>query len=130
MGYPELDIVQYRDGEWAIIQYMRSPVVPCLTPWQVVLSKMRHVEKTYSVMHKYASQLDIEKRSVWANQERIEKKAKDDLAREERHANDIADRQFKVIKGNSALMERIAKNGLGEMGLRQLAKRIPNHHYR
>ncbi len=130
MGYPELDVIQYRDGEWHIIQHLRSPVVPALTPWQTVLSKLRHVEKTYSVMYRYANQLDIEKREVWANQERIEKKAREDLAREEKHAEDIATQQFKAIKGNDALMQRIAKNGLGEIGLRRLAKNIPNHFYR
>jgi len=130
LGYPELDIVEYEDGEWAIIQYLRSPVVPCLTPWNHVLTKLRHVEKSYWVCKKWAEQLDLEKRHVWEQQEASERRAREEQAFEDRRAEDWATQAFTSIRNNPGLMERIAKNGLGEIGLRQLARHIPNHHYR
>lgn len=129
-GYPELDVVQYEDGEWAIIQFHRSPVVPALTPWSPVLTKMRHVELTPWVCQKYANQLDLEKRHVWDEQEKLELRARHQQAAEDAHAEDIASRMHKAITQNPALMERIARKGMKEINLRRLAKHIPNHFYR
>lgn len=130
MGYPELDILTFEDGEWSIIQYHRQPIVPTLTPWSHVLTKMRHIEPSWDICRKWAEQLDLEKRHVWEEQEKLEARARQELAAEERHAKDFTDRAYTAIRSNPDLMNRIAKNGLGEMGLRQMARRIPNHHYR
>lgn len=130
LGYPELDIQEYDDGEFAIIQYHRSPVVPALTPWSHVLTKLRHIEKSLDFCKRYSSQLDLEKRHVWDEQDKLERRAREDMRTEDEYAEDWANRAFKVIKGNPALYERIAKNGLKEMGLRRISRNIANHHFR
>lgn len=129
-GYPELDVVRYEDGEWALIQYHRSPVVPSLTPWTTVLTKMRHVELSPWVITKWAQNLDLERRHIWDELEAKEKAAAAEYEQNVRHGQDLADQQFKVIRGNPALMERIARNGLKEIGLFQMSRHIPKHFYR
>lgn len=129
-GYPELDVVTFDDGEWELIQYHRSPVVPALTPWTTVLTKMRHVEISPWIIQKWAMNLDLERKHVWDELERNEKEAALEQQRTERHSEDIAERQFRSIRQNPALMERIARNGLREIGLMQMARHIPRHFYR
>jgi hypothetical protein len=70
MGYPELDILKYPDGEWHIIQYYSRPIIPCLTKWQVVLGPMRNVDISRGFLEKYIRQCDITKRAFWDREER------------------------------------------------------------
>lgn len=130
MGYPLLDVNEYADGEWEIIQYFRTPVVPALTSWNRVLMKMRHVEKSPWVIQRYTENLDMEKRAFWEGEKRKEAELAAEQERRDRHAEDVAQRQFLAVRQNPALMDRIARNGLKEIGLRQMARHIPNHFYR
>lgn len=130
LGYPLLDVRRYEDGEWAIIQYLRSPVVPAVTPWNHVLTGLRHVDLSLSVCEKYANQLDVEKRHVWAEQERFEAEAIAEAERSERHTQMIAEKQHEAIVNNPGLMNRIARNGLHEINLFNIAKHAPLHHFR
>ena len=129
-GYPRLDLNIYDDGEWEIIEYLRSPVVPALTPWHRVLMDIRNTEINPWFCKKYVENLDVEKQHVWDELDRNEERHRQALYAEELHATDFAERAFKAIKQNPELMERIAKNGLGEIDLFKLSKHIPNQRFR
>lgn len=127
LGYPELDVIRYPDGEWAIIQYMQTPVIPSLTRWNFVLKGLRNVELTHAFCESWVQQLDIEKRTVWEEQEKLERRMREESEYEERRANDRADAFVKGIRGNDALLERIARNGLRELNPRRMLNHISRH---
>lgn len=126
MGYPELDILRYNDGSWAIIQYYRTPVIPSLTPWQVVLGTM-NFPPSYGFCEKYVKELDLQKKAFWAREEEKTKQVENEWEATERHAKDLAETAAKSIMKNDDLVNRIAKNGLKEIDLGYLAKRMPKH---
>jgi hypothetical protein len=130
LGYPELDVIKYEDGEHAIIQYLRSPVIPSLTPWQVVLSKLRHIEMSPWVIKKWAEQLDLEKKHTWAELERKEAETLREIAYEEQRFADKSAIAYNSVIRNPDLMERVAKNGVQELTLRSISRQIPNHRFR
>ncbi len=125
MGYPELDIVSYPDGEWAIIEYLNRPIIPSLTKWNFVLSGIRNQEKSYEWVKSWCDQLALDKRHVWERQEEFEKAAIRRQEEEERRAQDFADRAHLAITQNADLMERIAKGGLREMDPLRILNNIP-----
>lgn len=127
MGYPELDIMEYPNGEWDIIQYYNSPVIPSMTRWQMVLGPMRNMEKSYSFCAKYVAQLDLQKKAFWAREEAKTKAVLDEAERTDKRAQDVADKATKAVMRNPDLVNRIAKNGLKEIDLRYLSRRIPQH---
>lgn len=130
MGYPELDIKTFEDGEWALIQYLNSPTVPAMTRWQYVLTGIRKTEISPWWCRKYAENLDLEKKHVWAEIEDKERALEDETKSRERHDQDVANRRHETIMKNRGLVERISRNGLHEMNLRQISKHIPNHRFR
>jgi len=130
IGYPELDLLRFEDGEWAIIQFLQAPIIPAETPWTYVLTKLRHVEISPWVCKKYAENLDLERRHVWDELERQERRAAEDKRADDLHCEDVSERMFKAIRGNDDLMNRIAKNGLGETSLPKLFRHVPKHHFR
>lgn len=127
MGYPELDIMQYPSGEWDIIQYYNAPIIPSMTRWQMVLGPMRNQEITYGFCAKYIQQLDIQKRAFWAREEAKTKAVLDEGEKGDKRAVEFADRATKAVMKNPELVKRIAKNGLKEIDLRYLSRRIPQH---
>lgn len=130
MGYPRLDINKYDDGEFEIIEYLRTPVIPSLTPWHRVLMGVRHQEITPWFCEKYVSNLDLEKRHVWDECDRRDEEVKRELFEQDMHVADFSKRAFEAVKNNPDLMERIAREGLGAMSLRALSRKIPNHRFR
>ncbi len=127
LGYPELDVVQYPDGEWALIQYYNTPIIPSLTRWNFVLKGIRNTEITPEFIKKYADQLNLEKHTIWEEQEKCERLAKEDVAREERRSEDWATAMLDGVKRNPDLMNRIAKNGLKELDPRKILNHVPRH---
>lgn len=127
LGHPQLDIQIYEDGEWSIIQFFKSPVIPSLTPWNHVMTKMRHVEINPWICKKLIDNIDVEKRFVWDEQDRKDRAARDADKAERRHVEDLANRQLQVIKNSPNLMNRIVKHGLKEMSLKNLIKHVPSH---
>jgi hypothetical protein len=130
LGYPELDIQEWDDGEWAILQYHKAPIIPSLTPWSYVLQKMRHVPKTMGTFKRWTDQLDLEKRHIWAEQEASERRARESAEADDRHQSEFRDKAFNIIKRNPHLMERVAKNGLQELKLSNISRNIPNACFR
>jgi hypothetical protein len=130
MGYPELDICRFEDGEWAIRQFLKAPVIPAETPWQWVLTGLKHVELSPWVCLKYAQNLDLERKAYWAEVDRKEKEVDEEHAAADRHAQDLAERRFRAVKSNRFLMDRVVRYGPAEMSLKRIARHIPKHFLR
>lgn len=127
LGYKNLDIRQWSCGEWAIVEYYGSPVVPSLTRWNYVLTGLKNIIPTPGFVTKYVKQLDLHRKEVWEAAEAKSRKEDERHAALERHAEDTANAAFKVIRNNPDLMERVAENGLAEIDPSKLVKNIPRH---
>lgn len=126
MGYPELDIVEYDDGEWCIIQFLTSTVIPSQCQWQVVLGPMRNIEPTYSICWQFANRLDMNKRFFWDLEDLRQKQHLLDVEAKDRHVEDLAERASFIVTHTPTMMDRIAKTGdLGETLLHKLACHVP-----
>lgn len=124
MGYPLLDVLEYEDGEWAIIQYLRTPVVPSLTKFQHVLKGIRNTAITTGFIQKYVEQLDPGKQAFWDRESKKTQGVWDEAARVERHAEETADQLTKNFMANPDLMARVAKNGFGELDPQKIMRHI------
>lgn len=124
-GYPQLDIVDYEDGSWAIIQYLNSPIIPCLTKWQHVLQDIRHQIKTPAFCEYWAKRLDPTIGEYRAHEQKKSDKVIAERDAADRFKADMVDRKAKAILKNEGLCERIVKNGLQEMTLPKILKHIP-----
>lgn len=129
-GYPLLDVVQQDSGEWGVIQYYKTPVIPSMTPWNWMVTPQHRYALTHGSLRQFVDQCDLEKRYVWDQMEAREKQDAEDMRREELHMTDQQRRMYQVISQNPDLMERVAKNGLGEIGLKKLMRNIPKHKLR
>jgi len=125
LGYPNLDINRYPDGEWEIIEYYNSPVIPSLTRWNHVLYGIRNQIITPGIIENYVKKFDLTKRQVWDEQEAKTEAMYAEQDALDRHREDTVDRAFKAIRGNEALVERIAKKGITEINLPNIRKNIP-----
>lgn len=125
MGYPELDIRVYPDGETWIIQYYNRPIIPALTKWQTVLGPLRNVLVTETWIKDWVEKLDITKKAFWAREEAKSKEVEDEWESVERQKHDRVDRAHKAIMRNPALVERMARNGVHEMDIPSLARHVP-----
>lgn len=124
LGYPQCDIVKYPDGEWAVIAYENAPLVPSLTGWRVISSGIRHKEITHGLVSKLILESDPTKRRLW---EREEAKSAQIAAEHEaarQHREDTAERAAQVMVRNDALMQRLAKNGIGELDIGAIASHV------
>lgn len=125
MGYPELDIVTWPDGEWAIIEYLNAPIIPPLTKWNYVLTGLRNQEITYDFLKAYADQHCLEKRFVWEEQQRKEDEAAAELKKRDERDEDFQRRAHKIITSCPDLMHRIATEGPSAMSLKSMWRHIP-----
>ncbi len=125
MGYPELDVLEYPDGAWFIIQYYNSPVIPCLTKWQAVLGPLHNVDKTYDFLLKYANTLDMTKKVFWEGEEHRSQMAEDEWEQVELHREEMVEKASRAFLQNPHIMDRIARNGLQEMDLSRIARHVP-----
>lgn len=130
MGYPQLDIMVYDDGEWEIIEYQNSPLIPSLTRFKTVLAGLRNIEISWSFIKRYVDELNPMSARFWETLERHEKQLDIDYETREAAVEDRASRAAKFIVKNPELMERIARNGFAEMDLRRIRKQIPDYKFR
>ncbi len=130
LGYPNLDILKYEDGEWAIIEYYNSPSMPCMTKWNHVLYGLKNIEITKGFVTKYVRQLDLQRKQVWDDAEAKTTAAGKEREMLEQHAQDTAERAKNIIMGNDDLLQRVAKNGMGEIDPKAIFRHIPNHYKR
>ena len=127
LGYPELDLRTYEDGEHAIVQYLHKPIIPGLAQSQVVLAGLRNVDISEAFLKHWAERLDLTKRGIWADVDRTEKEHMRQMKEEERRSEDFATRMLDGVKRNPDLMNRIAKNGLKELDPRRMINHIPKY---
>ncbi len=127
MGYPELDLVEYPDGEKAIIQYFNRPIIPSLTRWGYVLTKIRNQDVNYYWLKEKADDLNLEKKRVWHEQEAMEKEALRRQLEEDRRSEDFATRMLDTVNRNDAWKQRIAKKGLSELNPLKILNNIPSY---
>ena len=120
----------YEDGEWAIIQAMTKPVIPCLTKWEFVLHGMRNIEISKGFVQKYLHELDMTKRAFWEREERKSRQVEEEHEARERYAEDIAEKATKTVMKNPDLCERLVKHGLSELDLGSISRNIPGHRFR
>jgi len=125
LGYPQLDIVVFEDGEWAIREFYSCPIVPSMTQWKYVLQGMRHIEITKSFVEKWCHRLDLTRKEMWDLEEAKTAKVEADHAAVEVHREEFANAALNIIKKNDDLVERVAKNGPQEINLDKIAKHIP-----
>lgn len=127
LGYRNIDIQQWHDGEWALIEFYNSPVIPALTRWNFILSDLRNIEISPGFLTKYVRQLDLTRKEAWDALDAKERAQTEEKEALDRHAEDTAERAKNIIMQTPTLVERIAKNGLKEMDLEKIAKHIPRH---
>lgn len=130
MGYPQLDVQFYPDGEWSIIEFENAPLVPCLTKWRVIFSGFRNVEFNKSFVKKMIEMIDLEKREYW---ERLEEEEKERQEQEENALNARADlhaRAAQELCKNDRLMERAAKQGPSAFSLDSILREMSPHQVR
>lgn len=130
LGYPQLDVVRYEDGEWAIIEYDNAPLMPSLTKFRHVLTGLRHVEITEGFLRNYIRQIDPRNRQFWDRERQATERMESEKLAQENHAHDLAETAMKVLSRNEDLKERIAKNGIQELSLEKIARNIPTHKLR
>jgi len=124
LGYPELDVREFYDGEIMLIQYLNTPVVPSLTRWQPVLQGVRNVEISVPWLKHWAERLDLNKRAVWDKLDAEDKENWRLIKEKDRRAEDFANRMTDGIMRNPDLVERIAKNGLKEATMGRLRNHL------
>lgn len=125
LGYPELDVNQFPDGSWEIIQYFNRPIIPSLTRYQAVLSGLKNIEISRGFIEKYVGQVDMARKEFWRREEAQTALAEREHAATEKHRQDSVARAAKAITQNPDLMDRIARNGLQEMDPTRIARHIP-----
>ena len=127
LGYPQLDLTRYDDGEWAIIEYLHTPLIPAECHYKTVLAGMRNIEISYSFIERYLDEMNPQSVRFWDNVERHERAVDAEYETQERNAEDRAHRASRFVIQNPGLMERISKHGMKEMDLVNIAKHIPNY---
>ncbi len=124
VGYPELDVRQYSDGSWALIQYMQSPIVPSLTRWQPVLMDIRNIEISASFIKKKADELNLERGHIWDDVAKNERRIRSEIDFEEDRADKIADAKLAVLKRAPGLMDRVMRRGMKELDPRKMLQHL------
>lgn len=129
LGFPQLDITKYDDGEWCIIEYQHTPLIPAECKYKVVLSGMRNIDISFSFIERYLDEMNPMSARFWANLDKMEAMQNAEYETFENNAQDRAHRASRLVIQNPDLMERIAKHGLKEMGLFNIGKHIPNYKF-
>jgi len=125
LGYPQLDLLRFEDGEWSIIELYNSPVIAAQTQWKHVLSGMRNVEISFGFIRKYVELLDITKEAYWDMELAKSRKVIAKTKEAERRRADLAKRAAAIISKHDHIKERVAKNGIREVLPWHIAKHIP-----
>lgn len=127
-GYPNVDIIDDRaaDGTWSLVEYLRSPVVPSLTPWNYILRDITE-PLTESLVKRFCEMLDLRKREYRARMEAEEKDSKAKVDSALKLEDEIATKAAKLISGNDGLLQRIAKNGVAEITPERILSNVPRH---
>lgn len=124
LSYPMLDVLEFEDKEWAIIEMLNAPLVPSLTKWQYVLKGMRNVEVSEGLVRKFIKQLDPHEPEFWVKEYEESRKVIDLKNKQATEQEDWSEWMGNALKSNAGLMERVAKYGAKELHPDQIAYRI------
>jgi len=125
LGYPQLDVIRFEDGEWCIIEYLNAPLVPSLTKWHHVLKGLRNIEITEGFLKKFIRQIDPRERAFWDREQNATNRMEQEKIEQEQFIEYRVEQTVKALSKNEALKERIAKNGVQELDLHKIARHIP-----
>lgn len=125
LGYPNIDVQQWGDGEFAIIEFYHTPLIPAETRWNYVLQGMKNILITPSFIERYVRSLDLHRKEVWDSLNAKEKAQDEEKEKLDAHAQDTAERAKNIIIQTPTLVERIAKKGLKQMDLDKIRENIP-----
>lgn len=129
MGYPELDIREFGDGEWAILQYMHTPHLPSSYKWQWALTGFKNQEISYPFVQRMVETIDVTKKEFWDREEGKTKELDRVADATARHELDMVTRASQAIVKNPDLCERIVKRGIREIDLKRIRRHIPNYKF-
>lgn len=124
LGFPQLDIKRFPSGEWAIREFIRSPVVPSLTPWKYVLTGLRNIEITKGFIEKYLWQIDPRNKAFWEKEEADRLRAEKER---DYYENERAERIMqlgKQLSKNEDLMEQANRIGPAAFDLENIGRKI------
>ena len=124
LGYPQLDIKQWDDGEWAILEMLNAPLVPSLTRFTYVLKKIRHTEIREGIVKSLVRSIDPAFPEFWIKE--AEKTLSMEMEKDaaERHTEETINRMTASIMRNQELVERIHRYGVSEINPDKIALRI------
>ncbi len=124
LGFPQLDIKRWDDGEWAVLEYQNAPLVPSLTKWKYVLTKIRNTEITESFLRRYLWQIDPRTKAFWEKDER--ERVEQEKARQY-YENEKAERIMalgKELAKNDDLMDKAYRMGPAAFDLENIGRKI------
>jgi hypothetical protein len=124
LGYPQLDIAAWDDGEWAILQMANAPLMPAMTKFNYILTGLRNIEKSRSFVKEYVELLDLTKSAYWALEEEKSQQAEEEADKKEKHMEESTNRKLEVIKRCPTLMERVHKFGLNQIGFESIWRNL------
>jgi len=130
LGYPQLDISVYEDGEWAIIEMENAPVMPSYTKHRVIFHGFRNIEPCKTLISKLIDMIDLQRVEVMDAHEKHSIELAEQREKIEAERVKAKTDAFKLLSKNEDLKERIAQFGPQELDLKVLAKRIPEHKLR
>jgi hypothetical protein len=122
LGYPQLDIKQWDDGEWAILEMLNAPLVPSLTRFTYVLKKIRHTEIREGTVKRLVRSIDPAFPEFWVREaeKSISMEMEKDAA--ERHTEEMVSEinpdkiALRIAESNPAAARR--------MGIRVITEKI------
>ncbi len=129
MGYPRLDVNEYEDGSWEIIECLDGGYVPSVAKYNTVLLNIIHREPTYYTIQSLVRALDITRQEYWDHELEKSKAVEDEALYVERARTQLVSDTMKHIVGNEGLKERIARRGVSALDLRDLARHIPRSRF-
>lgn len=124
LGYNQLDIEVFDDGEWAVREMLSAPVVPSLTTWKYILKGLRNIEINSGTVGKLIHQIDPQYPEFWAREALKTKGILGEKNSRIEFENDWAEKMAPKILRNPGLMERISRFGMRELDPARIALAI------
>jgi hypothetical protein len=128
LGYPQLDIKQWDDGEWAILEMLNAPLMPSYTKFHYILKKIRHVEITESNVKRLVRQIDPNYPEFWLREAQKTAAVDNEHAAKEKHSEDLVTRMCAAVTKNPDMMDRIARFGVSELNPDKIALRVAQNY--
>lgn len=125
LGYPQVDLVEHKDGSWSLIEMLNAPVIPSLTKWRYIARNIKNREPTLSGVKRILNEINPQRNEVWERESKKTQKIEDEYQAREERVELVAEEWTDSVRRNPALQERIAKNGLTEILPHNIAKHCP-----